>query len=384
MFSRRWIQLTFIFSSGLLLSACGGAPGLNTAPLATNVTISVENAQYVLVGDVLTGTYSYSDAENDAEGASFFRWLRDGLAISGATAATYVTVLADADTKITFEVTPLALRGDKRGDSKNSAASTVRKPFLNDTGITLCADYAYTDTDDNAPTASGTHNNLLDCAIQATVPTVSTDGFEVAATGGDILRAGQDALYGRDLSDGSNADGIAGFSYTKIDMNGAALSNQGQTYANAPWPCVKDNVTALVWEVKTTTGLQATNNTYTWYNSNLLNHGGDLGVASGGVCTGSDCDTEKYIAAINSAGLCAATDWRLPTKHELASLVNAAQLAPALDENYFPNTLSGYYWSASAHANNQFFAWYVDFNDGSVYRLNKGNRFSVRLVRDVN
>ena len=45
--------------------------------MASDVSISGT----VGVGQVLTGDYTYTDADGDAEGTSTFRWLSDGTAI---------------------------------------------------------------------------------------------------------------------------------------------------------------------------------------------------------------------------------------------------------------------------------------------------------------
>ena len=45
------------------------------------------------------------------EGATTFRWLRDGAPINGATDTTYKLTGSDLGTIITFEVTPVALTG---------------------------------------------------------------------------------------------------------------------------------------------------------------------------------------------------------------------------------------------------------------------------------
>ncbi|MBH2008724.1 MAG: hypothetical protein I8H71_03375, partial [Xanthomonadaceae bacterium] len=49
---------------------------VGAAPTASGVGIS-GTAQ---VGKLLTGIYSYADADNDPQGASTFRWLRNGVA----------------------------------------------------------------------------------------------------------------------------------------------------------------------------------------------------------------------------------------------------------------------------------------------------------------
>ncbi|MGY4023911.1 inverse autotransporter beta domain-containing protein, partial [Aeromonas sobria] len=52
------------------------------APQATSVTIDNTSPT---VGDVLTGSYTYSDADSDVEGTSTYKWYRNGAEISGAT-----------------------------------------------------------------------------------------------------------------------------------------------------------------------------------------------------------------------------------------------------------------------------------------------------------
>ena len=91
------------------------------APTASGVTIT-EAAQ--TVGQVLTGNYTYADANGDPQGISTFRWLRNGVAIVGATASTYTLVTADLSTSITFEVTPVATIAPTTGTPVVSSAFT--------------------------------------------------------------------------------------------------------------------------------------------------------------------------------------------------------------------------------------------------------------------
>jgi len=106
-------------------------PPANTAPTASNVSISDDNGGEAVAGDDLTGNYTYADTEGDAEGNSTFRWLGDGAAISGATAASYTLTAADAPSQITFEVTPVAATGSATGTSVTSAAlATVVQPVV--------------------------------------------------------------------------------------------------------------------------------------------------------------------------------------------------------------------------------------------------------------
>lgn len=112
----RWALFTAVFLTASLMAACGGggssAPVAETsvvaiaavAPTANRVGIS-GTAQ---VGQLLTGIYTYADANSDAEGVSTFRWLRGGVPIASATARTYTLVDADRGNRISFEVTPVA------------------------------------------------------------------------------------------------------------------------------------------------------------------------------------------------------------------------------------------------------------------------------------
>ncbi|MGH8480697.1 MAG: hypothetical protein ACREXK_14305, partial [Gammaproteobacteria bacterium] len=86
-------------------------PPINLPPTASNVLITGTPE----VGQVLTGSYTYADAEDDLEGASTFRWLRDGRPIAGATERTYTLVAADQGTLVSFEVTPVAQTGMSPG-----------------------------------------------------------------------------------------------------------------------------------------------------------------------------------------------------------------------------------------------------------------------------
>lgn len=197
---------------------------------------------------------------------------------------------------------------------------------------------------------------------------------------------GQDASYGRDAAAKAGilvkvGGGNAGFDFSKIGTTGQTLPDDAVT-----WSCVRDNVTGLVWEMKTDDGgLHGKDWTYSWYNSTGVNDGGDPGVPSYGSCGGSvaaGCDTEKFAAAVNLVGLCGASDWRLPSRKELLTIVDNSRFNPAIDTKYFPNTRSSTFWSASPDANYFIEAWDVSFVNGvSSYGQQKLWGLSVRLVR---
>lgn len=72
------------------------------------------------------------------------------------------------------------------------------------------------------------------------------------------------------------------------------------------------------------------------------------------------------------------SDWRLPDKNELASLVNYEKYNPASD---FPDMPSQSFWSSSTYVVSTNHAWYVDFNSGDVSGSNKTGTSYVRCVR---
>ena len=104
---------------------------VNEAPQANAVTIT-GNA---VVGKQLSGTYTYSDTEDDNEGSTTYQWYRAASAsglnevpISGATQAQYTLLADDEGYYIRWGVTPQALSGNQLGAESFSAYSSVVTP----------------------------------------------------------------------------------------------------------------------------------------------------------------------------------------------------------------------------------------------------------------
>ena len=212
------------------------------------------------------------------------------------------------------------------------------------------------------PPASGALNDTGITAAQC-YQAGSDTLVSCSSTKAKALNRNQDGMRGRDANPASNGDddGAKGFSYTKIDSSGQTLPG----YATE-WACVRDNITGLIWEVKTQGGLRDWQKTYTNY-----------GKAS------DKADTGGFVKAVNAAGLCGASDWRLPTADELQTLVDygIASPGPTLDTDYFPNTVQGWFWSSSPYVGFTFNAWFVSFGYGSVDYSSRGGSVAVRLVR---
>ncbi|MCB1585568.1 MAG: DUF1566 domain-containing protein [Xanthomonadales bacterium] len=220
-------------------------------------------------------------------------------------------------------------------------SSFERLIVLNDTGITWAGEY---------PTG-----NSLIC---------------------NSLTIKQDCNLGRDATNYDPNDGHAGFSFTKLDANGVPLVDQSVNYETIPWACVQDNVTGFVWEVKTDDGgIHDKDNTYRWGGVSAIG----LGHPNAEGTYYNDWD-ELVNDANAGNGLCGFTNWRVPTLGELSSIVNNGVHNPTIDINYFPNTKSSYYWSASPESIQSFSAKQINFIYGSSSVSDRFNYLYIRLV----
>jgi hypothetical protein len=154
-------------------------------------------------------------------------------------------------------------------------------------------------------------------------------------------------------------------SYTKLDGSGNVLPDSATS-----WVMVKDNVTGLVWEIKTNKdGVQDYNNphdadnTYQGNSYKQWYYGG-------------------FLNALNGANYGGYSDWRMPTIKELANIVKYSSSSPKIDTGYFTDAVSsGRYWSSTTYAGSSSSAWFVDFRSNSSNFYDKGTAGYVRAVR---
>jgi hypothetical protein len=161
---------------------------------------------------------------------------------------------------------------------------------------------------------------------------------------------GQD-FYGQDAQYISSPH-----SYTKLDENGNVLPDA----APWPWAMVRDNVTGLIWEVKTDDGsIHDRDNNYTW------------------------AEAMDFGTTLNAQNFGGYSDWRLPMIKELSSLVASSipSPGPVMNIDYFPNAKSSHYWSSTDSVANENETWCVYFYNGVVYDWAVSNTFSVMAVR---
>lgn len=155
-----------------------------------------------------------------------------------------------------------------------------------------------------------------------------------------------------------------------------------------PHRCVLDRQSGLMWQVHDPAGDQTGNpgdpdNRYSWYSTDKQRHMSEPGLADGGRCSGSDCDTRALVKVVNRQGLCGHHDWRMPDRAELMTLGDA-RLRPTgliVDPAFFPGVVAGEYWTAETFRLYPQSAWAVDFGNGLDRADLKSETKSVRLVR---
>ncbi|MEZ9699741.1 DUF1566 domain-containing protein [Vibrio sp. 10N.261.46.E12] len=242
---------------------------------------------------------------------------------------------------------------------------------------------------------------------------------------------GQDAEFGAD-AEGTNVsyDGPAGFSFEKLDSAGNTIPSSSSSFV-----CVRDNKTGLVWEVKQDTqalpsvsgdalrdhidtfdyytdypyrdshaNWRASNYQYYWFNDESTTNGGaegsqgtvfpKSGYPIDTICSfphenemnyissANKCNTELYVEAMNDLAICGYKDWRLPEIGEITSIQNYRSSGAELgEEDYFPNTVSGEYITATPSADGTGAAWCMDTSVGQVKLCNKQVPNHIRAVR---
>ena len=75
-------------------------------------------------------------------------------------------------------------------------------------------------------------------------------------------------------------------------------------------------------------------------------------------------------------------NWRVPTRGELADIVNYGRYDPSIDAA-FKHTGSKYYWSSTTYKINDLNVWGVDFFTGKLEPKNKNSNQFIRCVRGV-
>ncbi len=146
-------------------------------------------------------------------------------------------------------------------------------------------------------------------------------------------------------------------SYTKLGMNGAELpDNAAFVDDGGPWVMIRDNVTGLIWEIKTKVNQ---NDTYNWQDAQ-----------------------DVFITGLNESNFGGFSDWRMADVKELYSLIDRFDyLGRFIDKKWFPNTEMTSYWSSTPNVYKNNCVWVVDFSDSCDNPKNKTDSNHIRAVR---
>ncbi|MBF0536980.1 MAG: DUF1566 domain-containing protein [Nitrospirae bacterium] len=149
-----------------------------------------------------------------------------------------------------------------------------------------------------------------------------------------------------------------------------AADDDGELQKGMPWPnprftdngnsTVTDKLTGLIW-LK------------------------DAGTPTIGSCPGGFMSwgmALTYVACLNTASYQGYTDWRLPNRRELLSLINRGSFGPSLPASHpFTNVQSGFYWSSTTNPHAITDAWAIYMSDGLLSAYNKTSNNNVWPVR---
>lgn len=154
-----------------------------------------------------------------------------------------------------------------------------------------------------------------------------------------------DALAGRPCTTAVSGAGTVNLvGLLKSPVCAAAISANGRFFDLGP--VVLDTQTNLMWEKKTTTvgsghnfaDLHDVDNRYDWF------------IATGG-----------WIAGVNAEVFAGFSNWRVPTRDELLTIVDMNMGPPRIDPIFGP-TEASYYWSSNEVGSSN--AWFVTFFTG--------------------
>lgn len=299
-----------------------------------------------------------------------------GLALGGSTAK-YLAALERCTTKFQRRWTKLEARAVAKGSACPSVgdATAIRSAIV---AHTQAMAFAL-----DGGTAPHCADELPFC--EASLATCTTD-LSASRTAADTAEADLDACqtnlaacqsgqFGPVLSTGQqtcwNAAG------TVIDCAGTGQDGDLQRglprrYTDNGDGTITDEATGLMWEKQSEDdSIHDRDRFFAWSNA-----------------------VAGKIAVLNAgAGFAGHTDWRMPNRNELASLVDLRPAAISIPPIFHSNcvdgctvltcacTDNGNYWSSTTNPDNPLNAFHVNFINGDIDNLHKNNFFAVRGVR---
>ncbi len=138
------------------------------------------------------------------------------------------------------------------------------------------------------------------------------------------------------IAERSNADAPVLAGFTKVLADGTHLP-AGSSLTNHV--AVIDHSTGLMWSVESLGSTEDANDGMT---------------------------QEACEARCRELTLLGTNDWRLPTRAELAALIDDTRHEPAIDTSLFPRVKPRWHWTSTPCAWSSASAWLVDFSGGLV------------------
>ena len=170
---------------------------------------------------------------------------------------------------------------------------------------------------------------------------------------GNILKSTKNTLF-----EGQNGDFVIHpVSYKKIANGGIELDDN--TLSNKNWLMTKDVNTGLMWEIKSN-DKEALNPVNELYNLK---------------------EAYEHIHKLNKYNYGGFSDWRMPNREELRSIVLYNDDIPAINTEFFPETQTDFYWSDNKYAQNKNMQWGIYFGYGCSICYSSHKFYYVRSVR---
>ncbi|BDX06225.1 DUF1566 domain-containing protein [Planctobacterium marinum] len=323
-----------------------------TPPIAEagNPITIMEGERFLLSGS--------ATALSDNASPFLFEWTNNSSDLAEFADASDATTYADApavmeDTNITIDLRVVDQFNNEDNDQVVVTVREMPATYVNDTGVTANVS--------NTGLINGSSHNFP----------------------GQDADLGRDRMHASDVLEKAGA-GDEGFDFTKLDEFGDEIDA-----SETSWSCVRDNVTGLIWEMKTNdSGLHDVNNTYSWVSSTTSEEAQNDGAS----CTLTTCNTAAFVEAVNAEGLCGFFDWRMPTHNELKSILHFGETNNTfIDGDYFPfnnpdTSTETWYWTSIQNVDGASGdvlqnSWAIDFSSGNDNFLLKSTENHVRLVR---
>jgi hypothetical protein len=89
-----------------------------------------------------------------------------------------------------------------------------------------------------------------------------------------------------------------------------------------------------------------------------------------------------FVAEMNASGRFGHSDWRMPNRREMRSLISHGARNPALpDEHPFKGVITSWYWTSTTSARAPGYAWYVHLAGGRMFYGKKDTGYMLWPVR---